>query len=44
MKNLKKIDYKDAKKDVIPFISDNNSLNLWNEDFFIDITNNINGN
>ena len=41
---FKEIDYKDAKKDVIPFISDNNSLNLWNEDFFIDITNNINGN
>lgn len=41
---FKKIDYKDAKKDVIPFISDNNSLNLWNEDFFIDITNNLNGN
>lgn len=41
---FKKIEYEDAKKDVIPFISDNNSLNLWNEDFFIDITNNINGN
>lgn len=35
------IDYEDAKKDVIPFIKDVDSLNLWNKDFFINITNNL---
>ena len=31
-------DYKEAKEDVIPFIKDIDSLNLWNQDFFISIT------
>ena len=35
---FKEIDYNNAKEDVIPFIKDINSLNLWNSDFFIKIT------
>ena len=35
---FKEIDYKNAKEDVIPFIKDIESLNLWNSDFFIKIT------
>ena len=32
------IDYKEAKEDVLPFIKDPQSLNLWNQDFFCEIT------
>ena len=32
------IDYKEAKEDVLPFIKDSQSLNLWNQDFFCEIT------
>lgn len=32
------IDYKEAKEDVLPFIKDSQSLNLWNQDFFCNIT------
>lgn len=32
------IDYKEAKEDVLPFIKDPQSLNLWNQDFFCNIT------
>lgn len=32
------IDYKEAKEDVLPFIKDPLSLNLWNQDFFCEIT------
>lgn len=42
-KKFREIDYEEAKKDVIPFIEDNDSLNLWNKDFFIEITNNLTG-
>ena len=35
---FKEIDYKDAKEDVMPFIKDKSSLNLWNSNFFISIT------
>lgn len=35
---FEKIDYKDAKEDVIPFIKNVDSLNVWNKDFFISIT------
>ena len=35
---FKEIDYNNAKEDVIPFIKDINSLNLWNSEFFIKIT------
>ena len=43
LKNLlknkfKDIDYNEAKEDVIPFIKNINSLELWNSDFFIKIT------
>lgn len=37
-KKFKEINYKDAKEDVIPFIVDINYLDLWNEDFFVEIT------
>ena len=33
-----KIDYNDAKEDVIPFIKNINSLDMWNNKFFISIT------
>ena len=32
------IDYADAIEDIKPFIKDTDSLNLWNKDFFISIT------
>lgn len=32
------IDYVEAKEDVIPFIKNVDSLNLWNKEFFISIT------
>ena len=39
-KKFKSINYKEAKEDVMPFISDINSLELWNKDFFVEITKN----
>ena len=36
------IDYKEAKKDVLPFIKNVDSLNLWTSSFFISITNKLN--
>jgi len=43
LKNLlinkfKKIDYTEAKEDVIPFIKNTESLNIWSSEFFISIT------
>ena len=38
IKKFKEINYSNAKEDVIPFIKDIESLNLWNSDFFIKIT------
>ncbi len=38
---FKEIDYENAKEDVLPFISDNDSLNIWSSEFFIEITKNI---
>lgn len=35
------IDYIESKEDVIPFIKNVDSLNIWNKDFFISITNNL---
>ncbi len=35
---FKEINYTEAKEDVIPFIKDISSLELWNSDFFIKIT------
>lgn len=36
------INYNDAKEDVIAFIEDKDSLNLWTKEFFIEITKNLN--
>lgn len=38
VKKFETIDYIDAKEDVIPFIKDVHSLDLWNKDFFVSIT------
>ncbi len=43
LKNLlinkfKEIDYAEAKEDVIPFIKNTESLNIWSSEFFISIT------
>ena len=35
------IDFEQAKQDVLPFIPDKSQLELWNEEFFKDITQNI---
>ena len=35
------IDYNNAKEDVLPFIKNVDSLNVWNKDFFISITNKL---
>ena len=42
IKKFNEIDYKEAKEDIMPFIKDVNSLNLWNKEFFINITENLN--
>ena len=36
-----KIDYKEAKEDVKPFIKDIDSLNIWSKEFFSGITENL---
>ena len=41
IKKFNEIDYTEAKEDVLPFIKDIDSLNLWNKDFFISITKNL---
>ena len=38
---FKEINYTEAKEDVMPFIKDIDSLNLWSTNFFIDITKNL---
>ena len=35
------IDYEKAKKDVLPFVKDASKLDLWNKDFFTEITKGI---
>lgn len=35
------IDFEMAKEDVIPFIKDTNSLDIWSKEFFISITNEL---
>ena len=35
---FKEIDYKIAKEDVMPFIKKKKSIDIWNEEFFIEIT------
>ena len=41
IKKFSKIGYSDAKEDVLPFIKNTTSLNIWSKDFFISITNNL---
>lgn len=38
IKKFNEIDYKEAKEDVIPFIKNVDSLNIWSKEFFISIT------
>ncbi len=40
-KKFKEIDYTNAKDDVITFINDKDSLDLWSSDFFIQISENL---
>ena len=40
-KKFKEINYTDAKEDVIAFINDTASLELWNAEFFTEITKNL---
>ena len=42
IKKFNEIDYNEAKEDVMPFIKNVDSLNLWNKEFFISITENLN--
>lgn len=39
---FKSINYKEAEEDVLPFIKDKKTIELWSEEFFIEITKNIN--
>lgn len=41
IKKFNEINYSEAKEDVIPFIKDVDSINLWSSDFFVEITDNI---
>ena len=38
---FEKINYEQAKQDVLPFIVEPHKLDLWSKDFFIDITKNL---
>lgn len=38
------IDFKQAKEDVLPFIRDKTKLDLWSQEFFIEVTKNISAN
>ena len=42
MEKFLEIDYKEAKKDVLPFIKDIDSIDLWSKDFFVEITEKLN--
>ena len=42
-KKFKEINYADAKEDVVTFIADKDSLNLWNLEFFVEITKKLEG-
>lgn len=41
IKRFEQIDYAEAKQDIQPFIKDQESLNLWCKEFFIQITNQL---
>ena len=36
-----KVDFNQAKEDVIPFIKDKSKVDLWSKEFFIEITKNL---
>lgn len=38
---FKNIDYTEAKDDILPFIKDSKSLGVWNDNFFCQITDNL---
>ena len=40
-KRFENINFKQAKEDVLPFVKDKSKLDLWNEDFFKEITKNL---
>ena len=42
IQRFEEIDYKEAKEDILPFIRDVNVLDLWDKDFFIQITQELN--
>jgi len=42
IKKFNEIDYVDAKEDVIPFVKNVDSLNIWSKEFFISITEKLN--
>lgn len=42
IKKFNEIDYNEAKEDVLSFIKDASSLDLWSKDFFITITDKLN--
>lgn len=40
-KRFENLNFKQAKEDVLPFVKDKSKLDLWNEDFFKEITKNL---
>lgn len=42
IRKFNEIDYEEAKKDVLPFIKDVETLNMWSKEFFIRITSQLN--
>ena len=40
-KKFDEIDFKDSKEDIMPFINDVKSLEIWNKEFFTDIIKNL---
>ena len=42
-KKFREINYANAKEDVMTFIEDKDSLDLWNSEFFIEISKNLKG-
>ncbi len=41
IQKFNEIDYKEAKEDVMPFIKNIDSLNIWSKEFFVNITQNL---
>lgn len=40
-RKFNEINYNDAKEDVLPFIKNTDSLNIWSKEFFVSITENL---